>query len=65
MSDKETYEYAGFRYYVDIDAIGTIRMTPVEGQHWAAAKDKHIRAARDMYVGESRKGKRNASSSNR
>jgi hypothetical protein len=51
----DVYEYAGFRYYVDVDAIGTVRVLPVEGQHWAASKDKHLRAARDAYVGEARK----------
>jgi hypothetical protein len=51
------HEYAGFRYYVDVDAIGTVRMVPVEGQHWAASKDKHIRAARETYMAERKKPK--------
>jgi hypothetical protein len=58
MTTTETYEYAGFRYYVDIDAIGTVRMRPVEGQHWAAARDKHLRAAREMYMAERRRRER-------
>lgn len=45
----EIYEYAGFNYYV-IHVPGGIEMRPVEGQHPAAQKEKHRRAARDCYL---------------
>lgn len=45
-----SYEYAGFRYLIRIDALGkAIRATPLSGQHSAAAKDKHCRAAVEQY----------------
>lgn len=45
MTDKEdigTYEYAGFVYQLP-------DFVPVEGQHQAAWKDRHRRAARECY----------------
>lgn len=45
---SETYEYAGFVYEVIHDGE-TVRLTPIPGQHSAANKEKHIRAARECY----------------
>lgn len=50
-----THEYAGFLYTID----GTLRnltATPLPGQHPAAAKDKHRRAAVETFLQEHRHG---------
>ena len=45
MSGQEhKYEYAGFRYIITETAMGAVA-TPEPGQHPAANKDKHRRAA--------------------
>lgn len=41
----EDYEYAGFHYQIDQDERGGLWAVPLEGQHRAALKDKHRRAA--------------------
>lgn len=51
MNDKQvTYEYAGFRYVMTRDDDGDWRAVPVEGQHKAASKEKHIRAAIEAFA---------------
>lgn len=42
------YEYAGFQYDVYKVGIG-VELRPVPGQHQAAQKERHVRAARDQY----------------
>lgn len=49
MSVATEYEYAGFRYVVTV--VGDdVRVVPVAGQHPAASKEKHIRAARECFL---------------
>jgi hypothetical protein len=50
MEKVGTYDYAGFVYTVMIEDDGDVRMVPEEGQHKAARKEKHIRAARECYL---------------
>lgn len=49
------YEYAGFRYIIDL-ANGDPRATPCPGQHPAASKEKHRRAALECWVDDGRPG---------
>jgi hypothetical protein len=56
-STDETYEYAGFQYWVKRDAQGKVNLTPCDGQHPAASKDKHRRAAMECYA-DDQKAKR-------
>lgn len=52
MEVPEDYEYAGFRYQVLNTRHGETFMVPYQGQHAAAWKGVHMRAARDMYLQE-------------
>jgi hypothetical protein len=45
----EIYEYAGFRYVVT-HTEDHVTMTPVPGQHFAAARERNIRNAIQMYL---------------
>ena len=55
----EEYEYAGFRYIVYRNSIGVPEnMVPVEGQHPAAGRDKHRRAARECLIQDEAENKR-------
>lgn len=48
---REQDEYAGFQYYVERGADGKpCKMIPVEGQHSAAAKERHRMAARECLI---------------
>lgn len=38
----EIYEYCGFEYYVFREHNIAVKLVPVEDQHKAAYKDKHI-----------------------
>lgn len=45
-----TYEYAGFRYIMTLDeTCKAVSARPAEGQHPAARKEKHLRAAVELY----------------
>jgi hypothetical protein len=46
------HEYAGFRYVIDIGGAGNVRAVPEEGQHQAAWKEKHRRAAVETFFQE-------------
>lgn len=46
-------EYAGFRYQVMVGVKGEVSIIPVEGQHRAASKAKHINAAREIWAAQS------------
>lgn len=46
-------EYAGFRYQVLVGTQGEVSIIPVEGQHRAASKAKHINAAREIWAAQS------------
>lgn len=47
------YEYAGFRYTIDQrEGDGNLHAYPHEGQHPAANKEKHRRAAVETFVQE-------------
>lgn len=48
-AEPDTYEYAGFRYEVKRYNGRAVAMHPQEGQHPAAAKDKHRRAALESF----------------
>jgi transposase len=48
-----TYEYAGFKYEVTTED-GDVVMTPIPGQHHAAWKERHRRAAKECYLEEGR-----------
>ncbi len=49
------YEYAGFRYRVWLKDDGTVKsVEPVEGQHSAAAKQKHLMNARSCFEQETK-----------
>ena len=53
MTEKpEVYEYAGFQYRVTRAEDGTPTLTAMPGQHSAAYKDKHLRAARELFNAE-------------
>lgn len=45
-----TYEYAGFRFNVTISEGDGVIMTALPGQHSAAYKDKHLRAAYNCFI---------------
>jgi len=46
-------EYAGFSYLIDMrEGDNILRAYPVPGQHPAAAKEKHRRAALQIYFEE-------------
>ena len=45
------YEYAGFQYTISVDG-DEVKVMPIKGQHPAASKEKHIRAARECYLEE-------------
>lgn len=47
VTDK--YEYAGFIFLVSRDEEGKLVLTAAPGQHSAAYKDKHRRAAMSCY----------------
>lgn len=44
------YEYVGFRYVIEAPDNTHILATPLPGQHPAAAKDKHRRAAVECFL---------------
>lgn len=44
-----TYEYAGFTYTID-GTPARLTATPVPGQHRAAGKEKHRRAAVECFL---------------
>lgn len=46
---KKEHEYAGF-YYRIVKSQGLIQAVPFSGQHYAAWKDKHVRAAIEDYT---------------
>jgi hypothetical protein len=48
------YEYAGFRYRVEQLMDGHVQAIPLAGQHPAAAKDKHRRAAIECWEDDGR-----------
>ena len=52
MTSSE-YEYAGFRYTIDTSGEWPVA-TPLPGQHPAAAKEKHRRAAVECFVQSAR-----------
>lgn len=55
--DLGTYEYAGFRYKVSCvrtENGSHIFLAVAPGQHPAAAKDKHLRAALECYMEDNR-----------
>ena len=61
--DLGTYEYAGFEYKVtEVEPEGAAKayvfLSPVEGQHAAAAKDKHMRAALQCFLQEQKDKRR-------
>lgn len=45
----DTYEYAGFLYWVKRENGKAVAMIPHERQHPAAGKDKHRRAALESF----------------
>jgi hypothetical protein len=45
-----TYEYAGFQYTITDRGGLDVTIRPLEGQHRAASKAKHLIAARDQYM---------------
>jgi hypothetical protein len=45
----DTYKYAGFLFEIKKDDKGVITMVPLLGQHSAAYKEKHARAALECY----------------
>lgn len=47
-------EYAGFRYQVLVGTQGEVSIIPVEGQHRAASKAKHIQAAREIWEAQAK-----------
>jgi len=51
---QETFEYAGFEYTLGENTHGEPVMIPVPGQHPAASKDKHCRAALEEYQADQR-----------
>lgn len=46
------YEYAGFLYNIVIQEDGRLVADPIPGQHSAASKDKHRRAALEQYLSD-------------
>ncbi len=46
----EIYEYAGFTYLVESKSGGGVKLIPAPGQHPAAYKEKHRRAALECYL---------------
>jgi hypothetical protein len=59
MAADETYEYAGFRYKVwRDDRSKATRLTPLAGQHPAASKEKHLRAAMQCMLDDERERER-------
>jgi len=51
LLDFPEIEYVGFRYWIDFAPDGSPRAAiPFEGQHKAASKDKHCRAALEEYI---------------
>lgn len=53
----KTYEYAGFIYEMNQDDNGRWIARPLDGQHPAASKNKHRRAAVECWVaGLAKKG---------
>ena len=46
-----SYEYAGFRYVID-RTLSRLVATPAPGQHKAAWKEKHRRAALSCFMQE-------------
>jgi hypothetical protein len=60
----EIYEYAGFSYRVVRDRLKVqmvvtdgIQMIPIDGQHPAASRERHVRAARTQYLEDLSRGK--------
>jgi hypothetical protein len=49
------HEYAGFRYFMEYENGLAVRATPCPGQHPAANKEKHRRAALETYQQENRR----------
>ena len=47
----ETYDYTGFRYTM-VPMNGTWSVVPHYGQHSAANKDRHKRAALEQFLSE-------------
>ena len=45
------YEYAGFKYVIDYDQ-GRYIAIPIQGQHRAANKEKHRKAAIGCFIEE-------------
>lgn len=56
MSFPVIYEYAGFKYIIDVDYdYGLWFAHPMSGQPKAAHKEKHRKAAIDCYIKENYK----------
>lgn len=53
--DKLTYAYAGFQYEIIQLDNGKFSATPLPGQHPAAAKEKHRRAALENFIEDFRR----------
>lgn len=53
---NQDYEYAGFHYTIMYDGLLT-QAAPHSGQHPAARKAKHIRAAIDEFLYDQKNGK--------
>ncbi len=51
LVDLGTYEYAGFQYKVTQSGRVTL-LAPVPGQHAAAGRDKHMRAALECWYAD-------------
>lgn len=49
MQLPSTYEYAGFHYIIDGEPKH-LTAIPVQGQHAAASKEKHRRAAIECFL---------------
>jgi hypothetical protein len=48
-TERFEYEYAGFQFI--IYRVGKAwEIIPASGQHWAAAKDRHLRNALEMFL---------------
>jgi len=44
------FEYAGFKFYIIINSAGdVVDAVPLPGQHYAAQRDRHRRAAMESY----------------
>lgn len=56
MLETNHVVYAGFGYTITRGEDGRLRATPKPGQHPAANKERHRRAAIDEYLADQREG---------